>query len=87
MRITIEDGTGPQPWTIVSDLVASGPTDAHLAVNYSSGEVQAGDGLSGDIPVANPNDPDANVVAVEYRFGGGTRGNVAAKPNRGWRFE
>ena len=79
VRITIEDGTGPQPWTIVPDLVASGPTDAHLAVNYSSGEVQAGDGLSGDIPVANPNDPDANVVAVEYRFGGGTRGNVGAK--------
>ncbi len=79
VRITIDDGTGPQPWTVVPDLVASGPTDANLAVNYTSGQVQAGDGLSGDIPVANANNPDANVVAVEYRFGGGVRGNVAAK--------
>jgi predicted phage baseplate assembly protein len=79
VRISVDDGTGVRPWTMVPDLLGSGPTDAHLAVNYSSGEVQAGDGENGDIPVANADNPDANVVAVSYRHGGGVRGNVAAR--------
>jgi predicted phage baseplate assembly protein len=79
VRIEIDDGTPDKDWTIVPDLVGSGPTDRHLAVNHSSGEVQAGDGLSGDIPIANADNPDANVVAVSYRHGGGARGNVAAR--------
>jgi predicted phage baseplate assembly protein len=65
-------------WDIVEDLFGAGPTDEQLAVNWTSGEVRAGDGEHGQIPVANANDPDTNVVAVEYRFGGGKRGNVAA---------
>jgi predicted phage baseplate assembly protein len=28
--------------------------------------------------VANPENPEANIVAVEYRYGGGRKGNVAA---------
>ena len=79
MRIEIDDGTGPQPWAVVPDLLGSSPTDANVAVNYTSGEVQAGDGLNGDIPVANVNNPDANVVAKEYRHGGGEHANVAAR--------
>ena len=49
-----------------------------LALTPGSGEVVAGDGVHGAIPVANPRNPDANVVATEYRYGGGARGNVPA---------
>jgi predicted phage baseplate assembly protein len=33
---------------------------------------------NGHIPVANPALPNRNILASTYRFGGGTRGNVAA---------
>src|SRR5262249_51834571 len=42
------------------------------------GRVLTGDGVNGNIPVAYVLNPDANVVAREYRVGGGRRGNVAA---------
>ena len=38
-----------------------------------------GDGENGRIPVANPANPGANVIAREYRVGGGMRGSVPAK--------
>lgn len=67
-----------ETWAVVDDLLGSQPTDQHLAVNWATGEVQTGDGEHGQVPVANPDNPDANVVATEYRYGGGRRGNVAA---------
>jgi predicted phage baseplate assembly protein len=79
VSIQIDDGTGAVDWTAQDDLFGSGPNDRHLAINYTSGEVRAGDGDNGDIPVANADNPDANVIAVTYRFGGGKRGNVPAK--------
>lgn len=77
--IEIDEGTAdtPRAWSVVEDLFGAGPGDEQLAVNWSSGEVRAGDGEHGQIPVANANNPDTNVVAVEYRYGGGKRGNVA----------
>lgn len=78
VAIEIDEGTGANSWTPVIDLFGSGPQDRHLAINYTSGEVRAGDGENGDIPVANADNPDANVIAVSYRHGGGARGNVAA---------
>jgi predicted phage baseplate assembly protein len=78
VHIEIDDGTGAAEWEARDDLFGSGPDDHHLAVNYTSGEVRAGDGDNGDIPVANADNPDANVIATSYRHGGGTRGNVAA---------
>ncbi len=79
VRIQIDDGTGAVDWSARDDLFGSGPNDRDLAINYTSGEVRAGDGENGDIPVANAANPDANVIAVTYRHGGGKRGNVAAK--------
>jgi predicted phage baseplate assembly protein len=79
VTVEIDDGTGPQRWEVKDDLYASGPRDAHLAINHASGELRAGDGENGAIPVANPANPDANVVAVSYRYGGGKRGNVPAR--------
>jgi predicted phage baseplate assembly protein len=63
---------------VVDDLFGSRPADEHLAVDWTSGEVRAGDGERGQVPVANADNPDTNVVAIEYRFGGGSRGNVRA---------
>lgn len=71
-------GSTARPWRIVEDLFGAGPTDKVLAVNWTNGEVHAGDGEHGQVPVANADNLDTNVVAVEYRFGGGKRGNVAA---------
>ena len=78
LAVEIDDGTGFVAWTVGDDLIGAGPETRHIALNRSSGEVFAGDGESGAIPVANAANPDANVIARRYRFGGGTRGNVAA---------
>ena len=80
LRIEINEGPGDaaRPWAVVDDLFGASPTDEQLAVNWTSGEIRAGDGERGQIPVANAGDPDANVIAAEYRYGGGLRGNVAA---------
>lgn len=78
VRIQIDDGTGAREWTNVGDFFGSGPRDEHFVVNRATGEVFFGDGENGAIPVANANDPDANVIALQYRFGGGKEGNVAA---------
>lgn len=79
VHIEIDDGTGPREWKIVEDFLGAGPTDEVLVVNRATGEVFAGDGEQGAIPVANATNPDANVIAREYRYGGGSRGNVAAR--------
>src|SRR5205809_1668462 len=47
-------------------------------IDRNSGEIRFGDGVNGRIPVANVSNPGANVVASQYRFGGGKNGNVAA---------
>jgi predicted phage baseplate assembly protein len=78
VHVVIDDGTGEREWTIVEDFLGAAPTAEVLVVNRASGEVFAGDGEEGAIPVANATNPDTNVVAREYRYGGGRRGNVAA---------
>jgi predicted phage baseplate assembly protein len=67
---------GPDLWTEVPDLFASGPTDKHYTLNRTTGEITTGDGVNGNVPVAYVGDPGGNVVARKYRFGGGRRGNV-----------
>ncbi|HEX6322444.1 MAG TPA: putative baseplate assembly protein [Vicinamibacterales bacterium] len=80
LRIQINEGPGEawRDWTIVDDLFGSDRDDEHLAVNWTSGEVRAGNGEHGQVPVANASTPDTNVMAAGYRFGGGKRGNVRA---------
>ena len=78
LTLTIDQGTGAETWTEVSDFYASGPLDLHYVLNRTTGEVRFGDGIHGAIPIANANNPSANVVATEYRYGGGSAGNVAA---------
>jgi predicted phage baseplate assembly protein len=78
LRIEIDEGTSDRAWKVVDDLFGAGPAGRELALNRASGEVLAGDGESGAIPAANPASPDGNVVALEYRYGGGASGNVQA---------
>ena len=79
LKVRIDEGTGDNEWTVADDLFGAGPETRQLALNRTSGEVLAGDGEHGSIPAANPSKPDSSVVALEYRWGGGAAGNVAAK--------
>lgn len=72
LRTELPDGGEVEQWERVDDFLASGPDDAHYTLNATAGTVQFGDGERGRIPEAS-----AQVVATEYRFGGGARGNSA----------
>jgi uncharacterized phage protein gp47/JayE len=77
VRIEIDEGRGFELWQEVEDFYASGPDDMHFRLNYTTGAIEFGDGDHGRIPTANPT-PQMNVIAREYRSGGGRAGNVAA---------
>lgn len=72
LRLTVEreDGT-PEPWERRDDLLSSGRDDPHYVLNATTGELRFGDGERGRVPPAG-----AEIVAVEYRAGGGRAGNV-----------
>lgn len=78
LTLTVDQGEGAQAWTRVDDFYSSGPDSLHYVLDRTTGEVRFGDGIHGAIPVANVNNPSSNVVATEYRYGGGTSGNVPA---------
>lgn len=78
LRLEVDEGDGFVGWTEVADFFGSGPDDTHFVLDRATGQIRFGDGDAGRIPTANPASPGANVVAREYRFGGGRRGNVAA---------
>jgi len=77
LAIQVSD-EGPQLWQEVPDLFGSGPSDNVYILNRTSGEVRFGDGVNGNVPVAYAGNPGGNIVAREYRTGGGRRGNVPA---------
>ncbi len=81
LLLEVNEGAGDgdfEPWQEVDDFFASGAGDPHYTLDRTTGEIGFGDGRRGRIPVANPDRPGANVVAREYRYGGGRRGNVGA---------
>jgi predicted phage baseplate assembly protein len=78
LTLTVDEGEGPRNWVEVADFFGSDPRGQHYVLNRTTGEVRFGDGEHGAIPIANASNPGGNVVAVEYRYGGGTSGNVAA---------
>jgi predicted phage baseplate assembly protein len=79
LNLVVDEGDDYQPWTEVEDFFASSTNDRHYALNRTTGEIRFGDGINGHFPVANANNPDANVVATIYRFGGGKSGIVPAQ--------
>jgi predicted phage baseplate assembly protein len=78
LQLEVDQGDGFEAWRQVDDLFGSGPTAQDYVLNRTTGEIRFGDGVNGAIPVANASNPGANVVAREYRTGGGKRGNVPA---------
>ncbi|NUT50356.1 MAG: putative baseplate assembly protein [Saccharothrix sp.] len=65
---------GEQRWAVRADLLSSGPDDRHVVLEPTKGVLTFGDGRRGRVPPVG-----AEVVAVEYRHGGGRAGNVRAK--------
>jgi hypothetical protein len=78
LRLEIDEGQGFAVWQQVDDFYASGPNDPHYLLDLTTGAIQFGNGDHGRIPLANPAAPNSNIVAREYRFGGGSQGNVGA---------
>jgi predicted phage baseplate assembly protein len=76
--LQIDEGSGFVTWTEVDDLYSSGPDDLHYTLDRATGTIGVGDGVHGHLPVANPQNPLANVVATVYRYGGGSAGNLGA---------
>ena len=79
LALEVDQGSGPEVWNEVPDFLGSGPRSTDYVVNRSTGEIRFGDGRRGAVPIANVNNPGANVVARSYRFGGGAHGNVPAE--------
>jgi predicted phage baseplate assembly protein len=78
LQVDEGDGNGFVTWKRVDDFFGSSPLDHHYLLNRTTGEIRFGSGFQGAIAVANPNNPDGNILALEYRTGGGSSGNVAA---------
>jgi predicted phage baseplate assembly protein len=78
VQLEVDEGSGFEAWQEVEDFFSSGADDPHFTIDRTTGEIDFGDGQFGRIPVANPADPNANIVARYYRFGGGVVGNVGA---------
>lgn len=77
--LEVDEGTGKEIWKRVDDFFGSSPTDHHYVLDRTTGEIRFGDGRNGSIPVANASNPESNIVALEYRFGGGKAGNLGAQ--------
>ncbi len=74
LELSMEGADGQSEiWTRVDDLLASGPDDAHYVLNPTTGAMNFGDGSRGRIPTAG-----VELIAREYRHGGGAAGNVGA---------
>jgi hypothetical protein len=61
-------------WNQVPDFYGSSAHDRHYVLDYLSGEVRFGDGISGMIPPR----AGGNIRMSSYRTGGGVRGNKPA---------
>ena len=71
LRVAVEGEE--ESWTRVDDLLGSGRDDPVYVLNPNSGEIRVGNREHGRIPPAG-----AEIIAVEYRFGGGLAGNLPA---------
>ena len=78
LQLEIDEGQGFYAWQQVDDFYSSGRNERVFTFDLNTGVVQTGDGEHGRIPVANQLNSTANVVARNYRSGGGTTGNVGA---------
>jgi predicted phage baseplate assembly protein len=61
-------------WKRVDSFFASGARSRHYTLDYVTGVISFGDGRRGMVPPEGKN----NIIAVNYRIGGGSLGNVNA---------
>lgn len=73
-RIEVEEPAGWTAWTEVDGFQLSGPDDRHFRCDPDSGEIRFGNGEQGRPPQIGE-----RIRALEYRYGGGTRGNLPPK--------
>jgi predicted phage baseplate assembly protein len=74
LRLSVQPaGAKADVWSPVPDFFGSGPDDMVYTVNLATGEIRFGDGRRGLVPP-----PGAVVLAEQYRYGGGSAGNVGA---------
>jgi predicted phage baseplate assembly protein len=78
VQLEVDEGNGPEAWQEVEDFFSSKPQDPHFTLDRTTGTVTFGDGQFGRIPVANSAEPNSNIIAHFYRFGGGKQGSVGA---------
>lgn len=58
----------------VPNFYSSNAFSRHFVIDYSSGQIQFGDGIHG----VNPPKRKFNIMATSYKVGGGAAGNIAA---------
>jgi len=73
LRVEVEESGVWSTWTEVDGFHASGPEDRHFVVDSEAARVRFGNGLRGRTPQIGQ-----RVRALEYRYGGGSAGKVAA---------
>ncbi|MGE3309000.1 MAG: putative baseplate assembly protein [Limisphaerales bacterium] len=73
LRLEVEESGVWSTWTEVDGFHASGPEDRHFVVDLEAARVRFGNGLRGSVPQIGQ-----RVRALEYRYGGGSAGNVAS---------
>jgi hypothetical protein len=67
-------------WTETLDLFSAGPTDRVYELIPATGELLFGDGTFGMIPPPDDgSQPNGNMTASQYQYGGGLSGNVGAQ--------
>jgi Baseplate J-like protein len=74
LALDVEEPGGWQRWQPVDDFLASQPDDRHYVLDLEAGEVRFGTLLRARVPQIGE-----RIRALEYRFGGGLEGNVAAR--------
>ena len=73
-RIQVEEQSGWTDWQPVDGFEASSEDARHYLLDPEAGTVRFGNGVRGRAPQIGE-----RIRALEYRWGGGTAGNVAAK--------
>ena len=72
LELSLTDAQSTTVWTRVDSFFAQKPDSQVYLLDPATGTVTFGDGRTGQIPVAN-----TQIIASNYRYGGGLIGNVA----------
>jgi predicted phage baseplate assembly protein len=72
--LQVNEGEEWKTWKEVDNFYASTRDDEHYVLNRLTGKIAFGDGIHGRRP--RPMAGGNNIIALEYQYGGGKRGNV-----------